>query len=58
MVKRNFVEHFSKLNKFVRSHRLILHLIDNFLISQLNLLSLQQKGSFRKLPLFKGDENQ
>jgi len=26
-----------------------------FLISQLNLFALPQKGSFRMLPLFKGD---
>jgi len=38
--------------------RLVLHSINNFLISQLNLLALPQKDSFRKLPLFKGDKKQ
>jgi len=44
------------LNKFVKSSRLVLHSINNFLISQSNLLALSQKGSFRKLPLFKRDK--
>jgi len=34
---------------------LVLHSINNFLISQSNLLALPQMGGFRKLPLFKGD---
>jgi len=42
----------------VKSSRLVLHSIDNFLISQSNLLALPQKGTFRKLPLFKGDKKQ
>jgi len=42
----------------VKSSRLVLHSINNFLISQSNLLALPQKGSFRKLPLFKGDKKQ
>jgi len=31
-----------------------MHSINNFLISQSSLPALPQKGSFRKLPLFKG----